>query len=347
MVFSIAGDLFPPNSRSYASSMVGLCMHLGSGFGQGVAGFLGPDYGWRVPFAVVAVPGLIVAWGTARFMVEPQRGGVEGGAATVAAAAASGSWSLGALVQGALRKSGSVLRRPTNVLGFLQGIPGCVPWSFINVFMNDYLAVDKGLGVKLATALMMAFGLGAVAGVVVGGVVGQMLYNAKPWYMTTAMGSFAIAGIFPLLYLTNTDDYDAGDRGNLVGKFAVAVFGGVLVTMTGTNVRAMIVNVNAPYERGTAFATFNLTDDLGKGLGPLLSSFLIARMGRNRAFSLALWFWLPCGLLCIACGLTMEKDEEAMRKEVEELAASRGEDRVGEGGEYDSLLAREDVDKTG
>ena len=41
--------------------------------------------------------------------------------------------------------------RPTNVLGFLQGIPGCVPWSIIGVFMNDYLAVDKGLGVEHAT----------------------------------------------------------------------------------------------------------------------------------------------------------------------------------------------------
>jgi hypothetical protein len=47
----------------------------------------------------------------------------------------------------------AVFRRRTNLIGFLQGIPGCVPWSVINVFMNDYLAVDKGLGVHLATTV--------------------------------------------------------------------------------------------------------------------------------------------------------------------------------------------------
>ena len=36
--------------------------------------------------------------------------------------------------------------------------------------MNDYLAVDKGLGVEFATTLMMVFGLGAMAGTVSGGV---------------------------------------------------------------------------------------------------------------------------------------------------------------------------------
>ena len=54
--------------------------------------------------------------------------------------------------------------------------------------MNDYLAVDKGLGVHLATTVMLAFGLGTLAGVALGGVVGQRLYNTAPWLMTTAMG---------------------------------------------------------------------------------------------------------------------------------------------------------------
>ena len=78
LVFSLTGDLFPPTSRSYASSMVGLCMHLGSMCGQGAAGYLGPTYGWRLPFAVVALPGLLVAWTVAVFAREPKRGGAEG-----------------------------------------------------------------------------------------------------------------------------------------------------------------------------------------------------------------------------------------------------------------------------
>jgi len=88
LVFSIAGDLFPPSSRSYASSMVGLCMHLGAMCGQGVAGYLGPSFGWRLPFAVVAVPGVLVAAAVAAFAVEPRRGAVEGGASPAASTTA-------------------------------------------------------------------------------------------------------------------------------------------------------------------------------------------------------------------------------------------------------------------
>lgn len=256
--------------------------------------------------------------------------------------------------RGAWKKTSAVFSRPTNAMGFLQGIPGCVPWSVINVFMNDYLAVDKGLGVHLATTVMMAFGIGSIGGVIMGGVVGQRLYNSRPWYMTTAMGSFAIAGIFPWLYLINADDYSA-DPERVSAKVAVALGAGLLVTTTGVNVRAMIVNVNAPHERGTAFAIFNLTDDLGKGFGPVMSSFLIAKMGREVAFTVAMWFWLPCGLLCLACGYTMPRDEEAVRRQMTERGGAGGVtagDYTGvtnggddSGSEYGALLAGEETDK--
>ena len=204
-----------------------------------------------------------------------------------------------------------------------------MPWSIIGVFMPDYLAVDKGWGVELAPSLMMAFGLGAMFGTISGGVLGQWLYNARRWFMTAFMGVAAVAGIFPWLYLVDADDYGSGDGGVVGFKFFVAAVAGCLASMTGVNVRAMTVNVNAPRDRGTAFAWFNLTDDLGKGLGPVLSAWLIGKMGRERAFRVGFWFWLPCGALCAACGLTMRADEEAAAKlaEADERASPEGEDR--------------------
>ena len=77
LVYSITGDLFPPSSRSYASATVGICSSLGGMCGQGVAGFLGPAYGWRLPFAVVAAPGLLVAYLVHAFAVEPARGAAD------------------------------------------------------------------------------------------------------------------------------------------------------------------------------------------------------------------------------------------------------------------------------
>ena len=112
----------------------------------------------------------------------------------------------------------------------------------------------------------MCFGLGAMGGTVGDGVVGQRLYNASPVYATSFMGAAAVAGIFPWLFLVHADDYDGNDASAMSQKCAVAIFAGLLCSVTGVNVRAMTVNVNDPRERGTAFAWFNLTDDLGKGV---------------------------------------------------------------------------------
>ena len=178
IVYSMVGDLFPANSRSYASMIVGMAMNFGGMFGQGVAGYLGPSFGWRVPFAVVGTFGLIVAV-VQNFAVEPRRGVADGGDGGLGASAAppprrpgedrvAGLAPMGAAAPRVAEKSAAVFRRPTNVLGFLQGIPGCVLWSIIGVFMNDYLAVDKGLGVEHATTIMMFFGFGGMFGTITG-----------------------------------------------------------------------------------------------------------------------------------------------------------------------------------
>ena len=366
LVYSITGDLFPPTSRAYASAMVGICSSLGSMCGQGVAGFMGPTFGWRLPFAAVAAPGLVVAWLVRAFAEEPPRGVAEGkargedgydagardddhgdaavGDATVGGGDTNASFAeegdlnarvtISRLALDFARKSRSVVSRRTNVLGFLQGVPGCVPWSIISVFMNDYLAVDKGLGVEAATSLLMCFGLGAMGGTVGGGVVGQRLYNASPRYATSFMGAAAVAGIFPWLFLVHADDYDSRDAAAMAWKCAVAVCAGLLCSVTGVNVRAMTVNVNDPRERGTAFAWFNLTDDLGKGFGPVLIAALIGRMGRQKAFELGFWFWVPCGALCALCGLTVPADEARVRRETEARRRRSGE------GEAAALLGK-------
>jgi hypothetical protein len=48
----------------------------------------------------------------------------------------------------------------TVVLSYLQGIPGCMPWGMIYVFLNDYLSDDKSLSVRYATLIVTVFGIG-------------------------------------------------------------------------------------------------------------------------------------------------------------------------------------------
>jgi len=358
LVYSITGDLFPKSSRTHASALVGIVSSLGSMTGQGIAGFMGPSYGWRLPFVVVAAPGLCVAFLVWRFAEEPKRGGAEGSRAVmdyvrpgekdsafehIASKTSSSksssskevseternapppSITFGSLLKDFAKKSKSVFARKTNVLVFLQGIPGCVPWSIIGVFMNDYLAVDKGLGVTAATAVLMCFGAGALFGTIGGGFVGQSLYNRQPFYATAFMGAAAVGGIFPWLFLVDYDGYDVGNAGSMRRVYLTATFAGCLCSVTGVNVRAVTVNVNKHHERGTAFAFFNLTDDLGKGFGPVLCAFFIRKMGRQRAFDFGFWCWVPCGVLCVLCGFTVPHDEARVRREARTLGENSGD----------------------
>ena len=67
-------------------------------------------------------------------------------------------------------------------------------------------------------------------------------------------------------------------------------------------------------QRGLAFATFALADDLGKGFGPVVIAALVARVGRERAFAYSMLAWLPCAALCAATALTVEADEARARR---------------------------------
>ena len=151
--------------------------------------------------------------------------------------------------------------------------------------------------------------------------------------MTAYMGAAAIAGIFPWLYLVEADDY--GTSAEAMGeKIAVMFFAGWLATMTGSTFEpSSSTPTRLLYERGTAFAWFNLTDDLGKGFGPVMSSALVAHVGRTLAFKLGLGFG-PCArALCLLCGLTIA-GRQAVRREMQELADGRNprRDEVRAGG---------------
>lgn len=77
LIYSILGDLFPADERHKVSACVGIGTGLGTSVGQGVAGFLGPTFGWRLPFLVVSVPALVCAAIVWKTVEDPERGQLE------------------------------------------------------------------------------------------------------------------------------------------------------------------------------------------------------------------------------------------------------------------------------
>ena len=49
------------------------------------------------------------------------------------------------------QQSVALLKVPTNLFVFIQGLFGCLPWGVLLTYLTDYLAQNKGLSVPTAT----------------------------------------------------------------------------------------------------------------------------------------------------------------------------------------------------
>lgn len=77
LIYSLLGDLYPAEQRIGVNSLVFTGIGFGVTIGQGVAGYLGPKFGWRLPFLVVSIPALITATLVGLLVHEPIRGSRE------------------------------------------------------------------------------------------------------------------------------------------------------------------------------------------------------------------------------------------------------------------------------
>ena len=296
ITYSLLGDYFPAGERSKVVGYLGLVVGLGMASGQMLSGFLGESYGWRAPFVLVAAPNFLVVLLYAMWGSEPNRG-------------ISDRSGVGPQISWEVIKK--IFMKRTNTLVFLQGMAGTVPWSVFFVFLNDYLAQDIGFSVRVATLVVMAIGLSAMAGGFVGGIVGNMLYNKSPRHQILFSAASTFIGIVPTAFLIN---YNPSDPTNLsvVYPLVFGVLSGFFIAVTSPNMKAVLMNVNHPGQRGTAFSMYNLADDLGRGFGPFIVSFFILQFGRQMGFNIANCLWLLCGLFILLMVNTYNKDQESI-----------------------------------
>jgi len=75
---SLIADYFPPARRARSIALYTMGGSVGIGLGYALGGFLGEQFGWRMTFFIVGLPGLLMAL-VVRFIVrEPPRGAIEG-----------------------------------------------------------------------------------------------------------------------------------------------------------------------------------------------------------------------------------------------------------------------------
>jgi MFS family permease len=222
-----------------------------------------------------------------------------------------------------------VLAVQSNILVFAQALFGTIPWSVITVYLPDYLAQEQGFSVPGATLLVLLFGIGAVVGGVAGGLLGSRLYKRGPSLMPLVFGLTQAASALPMLWLINAQlltypeghaakgGAGQGEGGSVRWQvFPVAITAGLFASLTGPNLKAILMNVNVAQLRGAVFTFAYIFDSISKGLAPALISMAVARVGSRQAvFSVALLGWVASGLIIMCISRCVARDEaEAQAK---------------------------------
>jgi len=277
-----------------------------------IAGFIGPAHGWRIPFIIVAVPNFLFILIFMLTVREPVRGRTEESLKELI----ENGKVYTSKINWALYKD--LFRVKTNILAFLQGIPGTVPWGVFFIFLNDFYAQEKGYSVEVATLIVMTIGVGAILGGFLGGLIGNKLYKRDARYLPLLCGITTLLGVIPVAVLLNYPSQAGVENPSVAFPVALGFIAGFIISITGPNIKAILLNVNSPETRGSIFSLFNLADDLGKGFGPVIISLLIVGFGRLWAFHIANLFWLACGVVLLMIIWTFPKDAEAMNDVVKE-----------------------------
>ncbi len=316
LTFSLLSDYFHEEHRAVASAWLGVAWAIGILFGMMAAGFLTPmnlfDLSWRIPFIVVALPNIPIAIIFAIYAKDPQRGRKESALEDLIEAGAEYRQKIH------LKDFKHVFSNRTNIWAFLQGLPGTVPWGILSFWIIYFFEQVRHISKEKATFVITMLGVGATVGGLVAGYIGEWLYNKNPRYMPAFCGICVLLGAIPAFMLVNIPVDPSGWGYQLY--IVLAVVTGFFVSAAGPNVRAILMNVNRPENRGTVFACFNITDNIGKGFGPAIGGLMLPIVGYIGMMNFAVFWWIPCGLIFFMIMRYIKNDRDALQKLLKERA---------------------------
>lgn len=299
ITLSLLADLFPANQRARASALIDITWSIGLLLGPLLGTWAaGTDYGWRAAFIAAGLPNLLILPLFALVFREPPRR--EAGAQAAAGLAAARQ----------------IFARRGNLGLFLQGIPGSIPWGILPFWSITFFNEVRGLSKAEATGLWEGFTIASALGIIAASWLGDRLHGASPRRALLAIALLSGLGAAWMALPINAP----APNGMLIW---LALPAAILLAAPGPNVRAWLMHLNPPHQRGAVFAIFNLSDNIGKGLGPAIGGLLFWLSGSLTVMMNAMiGFW---ALHVILLALTA-------RPYARELAAARGMDHPGQSG---------------
>ena len=259
---SLIGDFFPARQRGFALSVFMLGLPLGNFLGTFFSGRIAAAYGWRAPFFIACVPGLLLA-AFVLLIAEPQRGAAES-SSTLAGAPAS----VPALAPASPYRQ--VLRIPTMRWLVLSGALFNFNNYALNTFLPAFLMRYHALPLQRAAAVTaVALGLLGIPGLLLGGWAADFAHRWRE-NGRLLLAAAAILVCAPCMYLAFRRP--AGD----VTLFAVLMGGAFMISYIYYScVYAAIQDIVPPNLRGTAMALYFFGMYLlGGSFGPVLTGRL-------------------------------------------------------------------------
>jgi len=233
---AVLSDFFPAKDRNRILSFFYLAIPVGAALGYLVGGQLGERFGWRTPFFICAIPGLLVAGAYAVFASEPARGGSDELAAPLTKPSPK------EMVRNFLK----LFRNP----GFMCATLGMAMMVFtlggISNWMPTFLNRFAGMSVKGAGTMLGAITVvDGLAGTALGGWLAQrwLRRDHRALYLLSAWSMFVTLPLAGLVFF--------GPPGwSIPALFAAEFF---LFLNTGP-LNAAIVNSVSSGVRSTAIA---------------------------------------------------------------------------------------------
>ena len=297
ITFSLLSDYVGEKHRAKACAGVDIAWGLGMLSGPLLATLaLQTEYGWRLAYILAAAPSFPLLALYAWIAREPERGASEAGHQPGVDRAAFG-----------LSDLQLVFSNRSNILLFLQGIPGSVPWGLLPFWLITFFREARGFDTAEATGLWELFGIATVVGGLLWAILGDWLFNRRPAYTAVMCTGVIALGMLPIYLLLNVQ------WSSITAYWSLVVAGGLLISVASANVRALLMNVNTPNHRGSVFAVYNFADNIGKGAGPALGGLVLASASDYQLMvNLAVSCWLLCIVFFAGVVFTVEGDRRTM-----------------------------------
>lgn len=252
---SMIGDLYPSERRARALGLFMLGLPLGSLACFALGGWVAREFGWRAPFFLAAVPGLLVAVLVWR-LAEPVRGGQERVAIDTA--------------EPLDRPFRRILAIPTVWWIIVSGAAVNFAAYALGTFLPALLVRLHGLDLAQAGGISsLVLGATGLVGLTAGGVLADRLHQAFPRGRLLA-GAVALLLAAPLLWLGLSQP-----PGAVTALTALLSLGWLLYFVYFVTVYPALQDVIAPRLRATAMAVyFFFQYVLGGALGTLVTGAL-------------------------------------------------------------------------